>query len=132
MRYFTLSEAEGLIPELERLFKPALELKAKAEKKFLKVQRMEAGPARAQDLAIERAQLEFLASGLKERLAKIEDLGCLPKGLDPCLVDFPFRLDGREVYLCWKLGEEKIAFYHGLEEGFAGRKPLPAALRTSA
>ena len=118
-------EAEALIPRLEEQFKSVLELKAKAEKKYQRVQRLEAGPARAQDVALERAQLEFLVEGLNEWLAKIEELGCLTKGLDPCLVDFPFRLDGKEVYLCWKLGEEKIAWYHGLEEGFDGRRPLP-------
>jgi hypothetical protein len=40
------------------------------------------------------------------------------------LVDFPSLLRGEEIYLCWKLGEERIAYWHGIEEGFAGRKPL--------
>lgn len=129
MRYFTLQEAEALLPELERLFGSVLELKAKAEKKYLKLRRMEAGPARVQDLALERAQLEFLVEGMNEWLSKIRELGCLPKGLDPCLVDFPYRLSGREVYLCWRLGERRIACYHGLEEGFAGRRSLPEDVR---
>jgi hypothetical protein len=46
------------------------------------------------------------------------------RDLDLGLVDFPSLLEGEEVCLCWKLGEERIAFWHGIEEGFAGRKPL--------
>ena len=61
---------------------------------------------------------------LNETLEGIHKLGCLFKGLEPCLVDFPFRREGREVYLCWELGENRIGFYHGLEEGYEGRKPL--------
>ena len=46
------------------------------------------------------------------------------KDLDEGLVDFPAMLDGHEIYLCWKLGEERIGYWHGVDEGFAGRKPL--------
>ncbi len=75
--------------------------------------------------AIERSQLQFLASGINEWLQKIVALGALPKGMDPALVDFPARIDGREVYLCWKLGEKRVAYYHPVDEGFSTRKPLP-------
>jgi hypothetical protein len=46
------------------------------------------------------------------------------KDLDVGLLDFPARLNNKEVFLCWRLGEDRIRFYHGLEEGFDGRKPL--------
>jgi hypothetical protein len=55
-----------------------------------------------------------------------------PKGLDPALVDFPHRLAGADVVLCWKLGEKKITYYHGNEEGFAGRKALPKNQRSTS
>ena len=51
-------------------------------------------------------------------------LGVLVKDLDRGLVDFPALRDGEEVLLCWQVGEGEIAYWHGLEEGFAGRKPL--------
>ncbi|MBI4249906.1 MAG: DUF2203 family protein, partial [Elusimicrobia bacterium] len=43
----------------------------------------------------------------------------------PALVDFPFQLEGKEVLLCWERGEKKLQYYHGFEEGYLGRKPLP-------
>jgi hypothetical protein len=51
-------------------------------------------------------------------------LGVVVKDLDAGLVDFPAERDGRAVFLCWQLGEDEVAFWHGVEEGFAGRKPL--------
>ena len=78
-------------------------------------------PAQA---AIDRSQLQFLAQGINEWLAMIAELGATPKGVQPALVDFPARLDGRDVYLCWRLGEKRITHFHGTDEGFAGRRPL--------
>ncbi|MEQ1919522.1 MAG: DUF2203 domain-containing protein, partial [Elusimicrobiota bacterium] len=75
--------------------------------------------------AIERSQLQFLAQGINDWMQKIVELGALPKGISPALVDFPARVDGDEAYLCWKLGEKRVSFYHPVNEGFSTRKPLP-------
>lgn len=125
MKRFTLEEAEALIPDLERIFDAALELAAKAEAKAEQVRRLEASQGDPAQLAIERGQLLFLAGGINDWLKRIQDLGAVVKGIEPALVDFPSRLGGREVYLCWRLGEKSVTHYHGVEEGFAGRKPLP-------
>ncbi len=128
MRHFTLAEAEVLIPELERIFDAISEIAAKAEAKAERVRKLERDESKnLSQLAIERAQLQFLAGGMNEWFQKIVNLGAMPKGLDPALVDFPYRLGDREVYLCWRLGEKRITHYHGLEEGYAGRKALPRA-----
>lgn len=129
MKYFTLEEAEALIPRLEKIFSLANEIKARAEEKMEKTLAMEkqSRPDPVQK-AIERSQLEFLIQSLEETLESIEKAGAVFKGMDPALVDFPFRLNGREVYLCWKLGEKNIRHYHSLEEGFTGRKLLPKKL----
>lgn len=126
MRYFTVQEAEALIPELEKIFEAIRDIQPKAEAKLETVRRLEteANPDPAA-LALEKAQLEFLAKGMNEWFQKILDLGAMPKGLEPALVDFPYRLAGKEVYLCWRLGDDKITHYHGIDEGFAGRKRLP-------
>jgi hypothetical protein len=58
-------------------------------------------------------------------VGRIQELGVLVKDLDRGLIDFPALRGDEEVLLCWELGEDEIAFWHGLEEGFAGRKPLP-------
>jgi len=126
MKYFTVQEAEALIPELEKIFKTIQEINPKAEEKARLVREMEAkkNPDPAA-LALETGSLEFLVNGINEWFQRILDIGAMPKGLDPALVDFPHRLGDKEVYLCWKLGEKKISHYHGLEEGFGGRRKLP-------
>jgi hypothetical protein len=65
------------------------------------------------------------AAEITELVGRIQELGALVKDLDRGLVDFPARREGEDVLLCWELGEDEITFWHGLEEGFAGRKPLP-------
>lgn len=126
MKHFTHAEAEALIPELEKIFDAVAELAARAEAKAASLRRRreesDADPAAA---AIERSQLQFLSQGINDWMQKIADLGAMPKGVDPALVDFPSRLDGREVYLCWRLGEKKLSYYHAVDEGFANRKLLP-------
>ncbi len=128
MKYFSVAEAEELIPELERIYAAIIELAAQAEAKAMVLRRRQEGDAPDSDpaaSAIERSQLQFLAQRINEMLQKIVELGAFPKGVEPALVDFPHRLDGRDVYLCWRLGDKRLTHYHGVEEGFSGRKPLP-------
>ncbi len=71
-------------------------------------------------------QIEREAEAVGQAAERLERLGVLVKDADRGLVDFPaIREDGEEVLLCWQVGEDEIAYWHGLEEGFAGRKPLP-------
>jgi hypothetical protein len=127
VKYFTLAEAEALIPELERIFEAVAELAAQAELKAEALRRRGENAAGADEAAaaIERSQLQFLSRGINDWMRKIVDLGAVPKGVEPALVDFPSKLNGDDVYLCWRLGEKKIAFFHGFNEGFAARRPLP-------
>jgi hypothetical protein len=126
MKLFTVDEAEALIPELEKIFAAVAEIAAQAETKAASLRRRdergESDPAAA---AIERAQLQFLVQGADEWIKRIVALGAVPKGVSPALVDFPYRVDGRDVYLCWRLGEKRLTHYHGVEEGFSERKALP-------
>jgi hypothetical protein len=70
-------------------------------------------------------QLEQEAEAVARAVEELERLGVLVKDLDRGLVDFPALREGEEVLLCWQVGEEEVAYWHGVEEGFAGRKPLP-------
>ena len=65
------------------------------------------------------------AEALAECVRQIDDAGVQVKDLDEGLLDFPAEHEGEEVLLCWKVGEPEVAYWHGLDEGFAGRKPLP-------
>jgi len=128
---FDLEKAERLLPQLERLLHLALE-----EKK--RVNFFGQGQAHMIERIIvmggSRVDLERFTqckkgkedSGarLRQVVEDIESHGCLLKDLDIGLVDFPCRVGERELYLCWKLGESRIQFWHDMEEGFAGRKPL--------
>jgi hypothetical protein len=70
---------------------------------------------------LERNRLEGSIQGALEN---IHSTGCIVKDLNAGLLDFPSRLNNEEVYLCWRLGEDRIRFYHRQDEGFAGRKPI--------
>src|SRR5882672_1365843 len=75
-------------------------------------------------LAAVRMEHTQLAETLKTSLDRILETGCVIKDLEVGLLDFPSVIGNEEVYLCWKLGEDRIRFYHRQDEGFAGRKPL--------
>lgn len=127
MRYFTLDEAERMIPKLTDIMGRVKTLKEKAQDKVEKYQALEKKEeADSVEMALLRSQAEFLVSQINELLDEVLKLGAIPKGVDPYLVDFPFMLNGREVNLCWKYGEPDISQYHSLDQGFSGRKPLPS------
>jgi hypothetical protein len=133
MRLFTEEEANRALA----VVRPLVERLVAARERFLDEQRRVAGyrgkvggngggmdPGRMQDA--ERA-LEQEALAIGRLVAELEDVGVQVKDLDTGLVDFPATHpeSGELVLLCWQLGEGRVAFWHGLEEGFAGRKPLP-------
>jgi hypothetical protein len=133
MRYFTEEEAnEALIvvrPTVERLVAAHKRLRHAAGR-LEGVQGRVAGngggldPERVRELQEAAAEAAAAVAGI---VGELETLGVQVKDLDEGLIDFPARHPERDetVLLCWRLGEEDVAFWHGLEEGFAGRKPLP-------
>jgi hypothetical protein len=76
------------------------------------------------ELARVEAEIAEEAKGVARCVNQIHGLGAQVKDADEGLVDFPALRDGEEVLLCWKLGEDEIGFWHGLEDGFAGRRPV--------
>jgi hypothetical protein len=77
------------------------------------------------ELARVEAEIADEAKGVARCVNGIHGLGAQVKDADEGLVDFPALRDDEEVLLCWKVGEDEVAFWHGVDEGFAGRKPLP-------
>jgi hypothetical protein len=71
-----------------------------------------------------RHEHDRLAVKVRDALERIESTGCVVKDLDAGLLDFPAIVDDVAVYYCWKLGEDRIRFYHRQDEGFSGRRPL--------
>jgi hypothetical protein len=130
-RFFTLTEAEHARRELE----PALLEAMDCRKKLAGLENdLSAVSARImmmggvivpyEKLATLRLEHQQLAETMKSALNRILQTGCLIKDLEVGLLDFPSRINNEEVYLCWRLGEDRIRFYHRQDEGFAGRKPL--------
>jgi len=128
-RLFSLEEAKALLPGIrDRL--------AAIQAKKSEVDRLSAemeglidstkgnGHSSGARLTAKRAETERSASDLDRLLSQIQELGCELKGIEEGLVDFRSMRGGRVVYLCWKLGEDDILYWHELDTGFAGRQPL--------
>jgi hypothetical protein len=130
-KLFTLKEAQALVPKLEQLLRTAVQAKSDAENVDEEMQGlaaritmsggMEIDPAAAAEMKV-RKMGAFQA--LQRSVDEIQETGCLIKDLDEGLLDFPAMLGDREVYLCWKLGEDQIEFWHHIDDGFAGRKRI--------
>ena len=130
-RRFTPEEANAALAEVRPLAEEVVEhrrthLRAQREHAEL-VQRIagNGGGIDTQSLADLEAESARARFGIARCVNRIHGLGAIVKDLDEGLVDFPASHAGEEVLLCWKVGEEAVAFWHGLDEGFAGRKPLP-------
>jgi hypothetical protein len=72
----------------------------------------------------QNAAIATLIQEVKCMVEEINGYGCICKGIEEGLIDFPCLLGGEIVFLCWRLGEESVSFWHRIEDGFAGRKPL--------
>lgn len=130
-RIFTLTEAERTRRELEPFLVEAIGVRKKlsALEQDLtavstRIMMMGGVLVPYKTLAAKRLEHDNLTDVMKTNLEKILSTGCLIKDLDIGLLDFPAIVNNEEVYLCWKLGEDRIRYYHRPDEGYAGRKPL--------
>lgn len=135
-RRFHLKEAERLLPELERFLREAVALKAHFDRAETDLREASARIAllggasvNTRQLLAQRGRRDALAARLKELIEGIEEYGCLVKDLDVGLIDFPTWYQGREVLMCWRLGEPSIQFWHETGEGYRGRKPIDEEFR---
>jgi hypothetical protein len=135
-RRFSLAEAQRLIPRLERLMRDAVARKGvyqEAERAIQSITErvmMMGGMNVNRDRAREARQLrDSAAQNLRQTVEQVQELGCVVKDLDIGLVDFPTRFRGVDVYLCWRMGEPDIEFWHGVDEGFRGRKAIDQDFR---
>ena len=130
-RYFTLDEAQSLIPEIDVLVGAIVQSKqlfdaADGELRQWnnRISMMGGSAIHPGDILRLRSKKETAGLALKESSEKLQSYGCLLKDLDLGLVDFPTLYHGQEVHLCWKKGESGIGFWHGVTEGFEGRKAI--------
>lgn len=130
-KLFSLTEAERLRSQIEPVLIEAMDVRRKlgeldeqlsalAEK----IQRSGGLLVSYEKTARVRIERNRLEESLRTAIERIHSTGCLVKDLDIGLLDFPSRLNNEDVYLCWRLGEDRIRFYHRQDEGFSGRKPI--------
>ncbi len=122
-RIFTLTEAKRLIPRLEEHL-----LAVKRNKEVLVRTKDEIKKASAKATlgggSFAGPRYIVALEEISDNLQAVQEMGVLIKDLDIGLCDFPYLLEGRVVYLCWKLGEPEIAWWHEINGGYAGRQPL--------
>jgi len=133
-RYFFTREVDALVPWLANLFGAVAV--AREEMRCIYKELSEHGIDLAEldedtidtandELVSELRRFALLRDQVIDSVRQIEERGGIVKDLEDGLVDFPHMLDGAEVYLCWRYGEESITHYHEVESGYSGRKALP-------
>ena len=130
-RYFTPSEANELLAEVRPLAESLVQhrqgMRLAAERRARLTARIagNGGDLDPQEPGELDEQFQRESHAVTQAAERLERLGVLVKDLDSGLVDFPALHEGEEVLLCWQVGEDEVAHWHGVDEGFAGRKPLP-------
>ena len=127
---FTVTEAREALPEVRRQAERLVASRAEqlaAAARLAEVTGVSAGNGHGPDKAL-LAELRETLEGAETELAAafraLDELGVVVKDVDAGLVDFPSKRDGDDVFLCWQVGEPDLSWWHGVDEGFAGRKPI--------
>ena len=128
--YFTIDEANRKVPWLEAQLQVVASLGENIERLKLDLdnllrKRSSNGHGNInQDVANNRKETDAAVDRLRDLAQEISSSGIILRDSERGLVDFPMLWEGREVYLCWVLGESSIQFWHEIDTGFAGRQPL--------
>lgn len=131
-REFSVEEANALVPLLHRIVSRQMLLLERIERALEQLHKrqgvlpreFEPLPDDEPEIAAMKVEVRDLLGRFEEGWAEVQRTGAVVKDPRIGLVDFYGRLGGEPVWLCWRFGEESIAYYHGLDEGLAGRKPL--------
>jgi hypothetical protein len=130
-RYFGPDEVQKLIPRLASImdslmpaYREATKVRERLEAERQRIALVGGGTVDQAAWRTDTTRIEHLAGTVQRGIADIQALGGVPKDLGLGLVDFLHQRDGREVNLCWRYGEDAIRYWHGTDEGYAGRKPL--------
>jgi hypothetical protein len=126
-RLFTVNEANALLPQLRLLLERILEnirrLKSKTETIIVN-EKLDPEAADLMERLQENGDIARLVEEVKAWVEEIQSHGCMCKGVERGLIDFPCMLGAEVVFLCWQLGESNVSHWHRIEDGFAGRRPL--------
>ena len=127
-KFFTLDQANRTLPLVRRVVADVVDEYRKWKDVVFRYELLAAGSKADEGETAEqvslRQQVDESAQKINGFLEELSRIGCVFKGFEEGLVDFPHQMDGREVYLCWRLGEDQIEHWHDVESGFAGRQEL--------
>lgn len=133
-RYFSLSEANALVPRLEEIFGRVMQIRAQLKMLYRRLEEKKFAPedehfsvvvpGAPPDVVRDRASFKALVETLKEELGRVQSTGAVVKDIETGLVDWFAKKDGREIFLCWRFGEKEVGWWHDLESGSAGRRPV--------
>ena len=130
-KLFSLQEAERLRAQVEPTLIEAIESRRKLGELDEQLGALSERIQRSGGLLVSyehaariRLERNRVEASIRTALERIHSTGCIVKDLEIGLLDFPARLHGEDVYFCWRLGEDRIRFFHRQDEGFAGRKPI--------
>ena len=130
-KYFSRHEAEQLLPMIQEFLKVAQEQKQTVDaaqveltKAASRIMVLGGSYPPYSELVKKKKERDQASERIVETISRIQETGCLVKDIDQGLIDFPSMIEGQEALLCWKQGEVRIEYWHGLEDGFAGRKRL--------
>jgi hypothetical protein len=126
-RLFTVDEANDLLPKLRPLVDQVLEnirrLKGASES-VIRREGLDPEAANLMNRLRDDGEIAKLIGQVKGWVDEINSYGCICKGVEQGLIDFPCLLGSEVVFLCWQIGEPAVGYWHRIEDGFAGRKPL--------
>jgi hypothetical protein len=129
-KYFTVFQANAALPLVRAIVRDIMELAQELRERQDRLSRVKPPQkgaiqeAHAEELQQAHGDIEREQERLLEYAEELKNLGVELKDYFTGLVDFPSRMDGHDVYLCWRFGEQEVAYWHELETGFAGRKEL--------
>jgi hypothetical protein len=128
-KYFTVAEANAALPLLRAILRDVTELAKDLFERQERLSRVQKTSSRVDQPHQEEVQrmmeeLEADQERMREYLQELKNLNVELKDYFTGLIDFPCRREGRDVYLCWRLGEPDVAHWHEIDAGFAGRQPL--------
>jgi len=134
-KYFTLDQANKTLPLVRKIVSDITSLHPKWRDLVYRYELVAAQSdpkwGESPEQVSLRTEIEGVARQINGYMVELEEIGCVFKGFEEGLVDFYGQLDGREMFWCWKQGEERISHWHELEAGFAGRQPIPELLTRS-
>ena len=122
---FTIDQANTILPKVKKRFDEILFCKNNVIDIQEELQNLSDSNCSFEKFITKKQELNHAVTSLYSMIQKLEDMGVMIKSVDEGLLDFPSIRYDEEIWLCWKFGENQVKFWHGKDEGFMGRKPIP-------